>query len=290
MVLKKHVPSFVMIGGHRGVVQYNGQPQTCSICNSTEHMRANCPRNKRPAQLPRQPNTNAEQQDITGNYAGAVAGEAPRLNEEPVVAVAATEATAEAAAPTAATESPAAPPTPAAVPAPAVASAGSAGEKRQLSSDSEGEGTMECEVAAAPAPSPAIRRQKVAEVDAPVQEAAVASQTAGPSSNTPQTFSEMREANIKKSVNKIARMLKESDNERKDTNTERQKPTKPKRKGARRSHDNAERMETSDGESSDAPPAKTVTHTSKPEDVVLRPDRPQHTPDPPQQSARRPSL
>ncbi|XP_049771884.1 uncharacterized protein LOC126151204 [Schistocerca cancellata] len=201
MVLKKHVPSFVTIGGHRGVVQYNGQPQTCSICSSTEHMRATCPRSRRPAQLPRTEAAEAPQEIATASYAGAVTREAPRVHET---------APAEAAAPTAAaTESPAATPPPAPVPAPAPAVAGSAGEKRQLSSDSEGESTVETDAALAPTPSPAARWPRIAEVSAPAQPTAAPPDSpaaqAGPSADAATPYSEMRELAIKMQVTKLAR-------------------------------------------------------------------------------------
>ncbi|XP_049835125.1 nematocyst expressed protein 3-like [Schistocerca gregaria] len=171
-----------------GVVQYNGQPQTCSICSSTEHMRATCPRSRRPAQLPRTEAADPPRENVTASYAGAVTRDAPRVHET---------TSAEAAAPSAAaTESPAAPP--------AVASAGSAGEKRQLSSDSECESTMETDAAQAAAPSPATRRPSIAEVSAPAQQTAAPANSpaaqAGPSADVATPYSETRELAIKKQV------------------------------------------------------------------------------------------
>lgn len=40
--LKRHVPSFIRIAGHRALVTYNGQPKTCSYCASPEHLIAEC--------------------------------------------------------------------------------------------------------------------------------------------------------------------------------------------------------------------------------------------------------
>lgn len=50
--LKSHIPSYLLIAGTRAQVQYSGQPPTCSICHSSEHLREKCPK-RRPAQLPR---------------------------------------------------------------------------------------------------------------------------------------------------------------------------------------------------------------------------------------------
>lgn len=52
MVVKKHIPSFVLMNGHRAFITYHGQPQTCSHCGGVGHYRNQCPR-RRPAQLPR---------------------------------------------------------------------------------------------------------------------------------------------------------------------------------------------------------------------------------------------
>lgn len=41
--LIKPVPSFLTMEGHRIQVIYDGQPQTCHICNSLEHFRNDCP-------------------------------------------------------------------------------------------------------------------------------------------------------------------------------------------------------------------------------------------------------
>lgn len=49
--LKSHIPSYVTIGGYRAQITYDGQLQTCSICNGTDHFRAECSA-KRIAQLP----------------------------------------------------------------------------------------------------------------------------------------------------------------------------------------------------------------------------------------------
>lgn len=53
--LKKHIPSYLIIGGSRAFVSYPGQPQTCGICNTVGHLRGECPnKDKRPVQLPRE--------------------------------------------------------------------------------------------------------------------------------------------------------------------------------------------------------------------------------------------
>ncbi|XP_049830667.1 uncharacterized protein LOC126272115 [Schistocerca gregaria] len=50
--LQKHVPSYLNICGYRALIIYDGQPRTCALCNSTEHIRAECSRRRVP-QLPR---------------------------------------------------------------------------------------------------------------------------------------------------------------------------------------------------------------------------------------------
>lgn len=40
--LDKHIPSYVMIGGTRAVVQYPGQPRTCARCGLTGHFVRDC--------------------------------------------------------------------------------------------------------------------------------------------------------------------------------------------------------------------------------------------------------
>ncbi|XP_049957630.1 nischarin-like [Schistocerca serialis cubense] len=250
-------------------------------------MRATCPRSRRPAQLPRTEAAEARQETATASYAGAVTREAPRVHET---------ALAEAAAPpAAATESPAATPPPAPVPAPAPAVAGSAGEKRQLSSDSEGEGTMETDAALAPTPSPVARRPRIAEVSAPA--AAPAQPTAapadspaaqaGPSADAATPYSEMRELAIKKQVTKLARILKESEGEPKENNVDVPAAGKAKKRRSKRrslSREKDEKMDVSESEESDTASATKKATTPKAEDVVLRPERPQHSTDPPPQS------
>lgn len=49
--LQKHIPSFINICGFRALIIYDGQPKTCALCNSTEHVRSECPRRRVP-QLP----------------------------------------------------------------------------------------------------------------------------------------------------------------------------------------------------------------------------------------------
>lgn len=53
MIVRKHIPSFIFVNGHRAFVTYTGQPQTCSFCSGTGHFRTACPKRKRPAQLPK---------------------------------------------------------------------------------------------------------------------------------------------------------------------------------------------------------------------------------------------
>ena len=45
--MKKHIPSHMMIGGHRALITYEGQPMTCYACNETGHMIQQCPGRQR---------------------------------------------------------------------------------------------------------------------------------------------------------------------------------------------------------------------------------------------------
>lgn len=52
MIVHKHIPSFLVMAGNRAFITYTGQPQTCSFCHVTGHIRKDCPRLQQPAQLP----------------------------------------------------------------------------------------------------------------------------------------------------------------------------------------------------------------------------------------------
>lgn len=44
--LKIHIPSYIDILGYRAFTSYDGQIKTCSICNSGDHLRSECPKTK----------------------------------------------------------------------------------------------------------------------------------------------------------------------------------------------------------------------------------------------------
>lgn len=44
--LRRHVPSYLQIGGCRAVIIYDGQPKTCSGCGKEGHLRSECPQRK----------------------------------------------------------------------------------------------------------------------------------------------------------------------------------------------------------------------------------------------------
>lgn len=46
--LKKHIPNYRRIGGFEAYIEYFGQPRTCQICASTEHLRAECSQRRQP--------------------------------------------------------------------------------------------------------------------------------------------------------------------------------------------------------------------------------------------------
>jgi len=47
ITLMKHIPSHIMIAGHRGLVSYEGQPTTCYGCGETGHFNQVCPKRQR---------------------------------------------------------------------------------------------------------------------------------------------------------------------------------------------------------------------------------------------------
>jgi len=47
MNLKLHLPSHMIIAGHRVLVSYDGQPSTCYACNESGHQYQDCPNRKR---------------------------------------------------------------------------------------------------------------------------------------------------------------------------------------------------------------------------------------------------
>jgi hypothetical protein len=44
MTLPKHIPSYMVIDGHRALTSYDSQPQTCYGCGDTDHMYHACPK------------------------------------------------------------------------------------------------------------------------------------------------------------------------------------------------------------------------------------------------------
>lgn len=47
IALKKHIPSYQDIAGHRALITYTGQPVTCALCSLTGYLRADCPTKKK---------------------------------------------------------------------------------------------------------------------------------------------------------------------------------------------------------------------------------------------------
>jgi hypothetical protein len=45
--LTKHIPSYMMVAGHRTLVSYDGQPSTCYRCGETGHVNQHCPHKRR---------------------------------------------------------------------------------------------------------------------------------------------------------------------------------------------------------------------------------------------------
>lgn len=48
MQIRKHIPSNLMIAGHRVLVTYEGQPTTCYGCGATDHLYIGCPNRNKP--------------------------------------------------------------------------------------------------------------------------------------------------------------------------------------------------------------------------------------------------
>lgn len=44
MLLRKDIPSYIDIEGHKVIAAYNGQPKTCGNCNAQDHLRNDCPK------------------------------------------------------------------------------------------------------------------------------------------------------------------------------------------------------------------------------------------------------
>ncbi|XP_047098687.1 atherin-like [Schistocerca piceifrons] len=133
---------------------------------------------------------------------------------------------------------------------------------------------------------------RIAEFSAPSQPAAAPADTpaaqAGPSADAATTYSEMRELAIKKQVTKLARILKESEDEPTENNVDvpaagKSKKRRSKRRSLSREKDDV-KMDVSEAEESHTASASRQATTPKAEDVVLRPEGPQHTTDPPPQS------
>ena len=45
--MTKHIPSQILIGGHRALISYEGQPMTCYACNESGHLIQQCPSRQR---------------------------------------------------------------------------------------------------------------------------------------------------------------------------------------------------------------------------------------------------
>jgi len=80
MTLSKHIPSYVIIGGHKALTSYEGQPQTCYGCGLTDHMYHACPK-RRVAKTTSTADTNHSWADITATKTPLTRD--PGVNKQP---------------------------------------------------------------------------------------------------------------------------------------------------------------------------------------------------------------
>ena len=53
ITLTKHIPSQLMVDGHRAVLSYEGQPTTCYGCGGIGHLYPSCPKRRNRGTVPR---------------------------------------------------------------------------------------------------------------------------------------------------------------------------------------------------------------------------------------------
>lgn len=80
--LRKHVPSYLYIGGCRAIVIYDGQPRTCSGCGKEGHVRSECTQ-RRLLQLPRDDPQHPQQTTVLPLTYAAAFREEVRTTPEP---------------------------------------------------------------------------------------------------------------------------------------------------------------------------------------------------------------
>lgn len=85
MVVHQHIPSFLKIAGHRAFIVYDGQPPTCSLCSSADHLRGQCPTRRRqgPVQLPLESQGGGRPRVVP--YAAVAMGSGPARRERLVL-------------------------------------------------------------------------------------------------------------------------------------------------------------------------------------------------------------
>lgn len=82
--LSKHVPSYLMIGGVRAIVMYDGQPRTCAGCGQEGHVRSDCLR-RRLLQIQTEDATPAAKNTpLPSTYAAAVLNKEASSQDTPV--------------------------------------------------------------------------------------------------------------------------------------------------------------------------------------------------------------
>jgi hypothetical protein len=69
LTLLQHIPSHIVVAGHRALISYEGQPTTCHGCNETGHLYQVCP--QRRAKLSEETTTTTSWVDVAGKGVGA---------------------------------------------------------------------------------------------------------------------------------------------------------------------------------------------------------------------------
>ena len=84
ITLTKHIPSHILIAGHRGLVSYEGQLTTCYDCGETGHFNQVCPKRRRvEVETTKKPRVSWADIAVDGNRSPrSVGGEKEEVDQE----------------------------------------------------------------------------------------------------------------------------------------------------------------------------------------------------------------